>query len=84
MTSQIRSKKSIGVIAGGLLFVSGQIALDPRTGDLVEGDIAVQTDRVLRNVLAILKEVAAWREREAQLRRANRLAEREQILRERD
>ena len=47
---------SQGVIAGGLLFVSGQIPLDPRTGELVDGDIAVQTEQVLKNIVAILRE----------------------------
>jgi 2-iminobutanoate/2-iminopropanoate deaminase len=47
---------SQGVIAGGFLFVSGQIALDPGTGRLVEGDIAAQTEQVMRNLMAVLKE----------------------------
>jgi 2-iminobutanoate/2-iminopropanoate deaminase len=47
---------SQGVISGGFLFASGQIALDPETGNLVEGDVAVQTERVLNNLLAVLKE----------------------------
>jgi 2-iminobutanoate/2-iminopropanoate deaminase len=47
---------SQGVISGGFLFVSGQIALDPETGELVQGDIAAQTERVLLNVLAVLRE----------------------------
>ena len=47
---------SQGVIAGGLLFVSGQIPIDPATDQLVEGDIKVQTEQVLKNVLAVLKE----------------------------
>jgi 2-iminobutanoate/2-iminopropanoate deaminase len=47
---------SQGVISGGFLFVSGQIALDPETGTVIEGDVAAQTDRVLANLLAILKE----------------------------
>ena len=47
---------SQGVIAGGLLFVSGQIPLDPATDKMVEGDIKVQTEQVLKNLLAILKE----------------------------
>jgi 2-iminobutanoate/2-iminopropanoate deaminase len=47
---------SQGVIAGGLLFVSGQIAIDPATDKLVEGDITVQTEQVLKNILAVLKE----------------------------
>ena len=40
---------------GGLLFVSGQIPIDPATGKMVEGDVAVQTDRVLRNLSAVLE-----------------------------
>jgi 2-iminobutanoate/2-iminopropanoate deaminase len=47
---------SQGVIAGGLLFVSGQIPIDPSTNKLVEGGIEVQTEQVLKNLLAILKE----------------------------
>ncbi len=47
---------SQGVIAGGLLFCSGQIALDPETGKLVEGDVVAQTERVLQNLLAVLRE----------------------------
>lgn len=39
---------------GDLLFCAGQIPLDPATGNLVSGDIKVQTDRVLQNVKAIL------------------------------
>jgi 2-iminobutanoate/2-iminopropanoate deaminase len=46
---------SQGVVSGGLLFVSGQIALDPETGELVEGGIENQTDQVMRNLLAVLK-----------------------------
>jgi 2-iminobutanoate/2-iminopropanoate deaminase len=47
---------SQGVIAGGLLFVSGQIPLDPATDQFVPGDIEAQTEQVLKNILAILKE----------------------------
>jgi len=36
------------------LFCSGQIALHPQTGELVEGDVAVQTDRVLQNLIGVL------------------------------
>lgn len=46
---------SQGVIAGGLLFVSGQIPLDAASGALVEGSIEQQTEQVLKNILAILK-----------------------------
>ena len=41
--------------AGGLLFVSGQIPLDPATGQLVEGDIRTQTTRVLENLGELLR-----------------------------
>jgi len=47
---------SQGVISGGLLFVSGQIAIDPATGELIEGDVVAQTERVLKNLLAVIKE----------------------------
>ena len=47
---------SQGVISGGLLFASGQIALDPATGNLIDGDVAAQTERVMKNLLAVLKE----------------------------
>lgn len=47
---------SQGIAAGGLLFVSGQIPLDPETGRLVEGDIEAQTERVLKNLVAVLQE----------------------------
>ena len=46
---------SQGVIAGGLLFLSGQIPLDPQTNELVQGDIEVQTEQVLKNLIAVLK-----------------------------
>ena len=45
---------SQAVRVGSLLFVSGQIPLDPSTGDLVEGDIALQTHQVMKNLSAIL------------------------------
>lgn len=47
---------SQGVIAGGLLFLSGQIAIDPKTNELVAGDIEAQTEQVLKNLTAVLKE----------------------------
>lgn len=47
---------SQGVLAGGFMFVSGQIPLDPRTSELVEGGIEAQTEQVLKNLLAVLKE----------------------------
>src|SRR5438876_7727215 len=46
---------SQAIAAGDLIFCSGQIPLDPGTGQLVEGDIAVQTRRVLDNLAAVLE-----------------------------
>ena len=46
---------SQGVKAGGFVFVSGQVAIDPATNQLIEGDIRAQTERVLKNVAAILE-----------------------------
>ena len=45
---------SQGIRAGNLLFVSGQGHLDPATGALIEGDVAIQTRRVMENIGAIL------------------------------
>src|SRR5262247_2624180 len=42
------------VRVGDMLFCAGQIPIDPATGNLVDGDIKVQTERVLQNVKAIL------------------------------
>lgn len=47
---------SQGVKANGLLFTSGQTALDPATGELVEGDFEAQVHRVFKNLEAVLKE----------------------------
>jgi 2-iminobutanoate/2-iminopropanoate deaminase len=46
---------SQAIRANGFLFVSGQIALDPRTQELVPGDITQQTERVLENLKGILQ-----------------------------
>jgi 2-iminobutanoate/2-iminopropanoate deaminase len=46
---------SQAIRAGSLLFVSGQIPIDPATGALMDGDIAAQTRRVLDNLRAILE-----------------------------
>ena len=46
---------SQGVRAGTLLFTSGQIALDPKTQQVVDGGIAEQTERVFANLRAILE-----------------------------
>src|ERR1700760_4039424 len=62
MATPIATKDAPGAIgpysqavrAGGLLFVSGQIPLDPATGQIVPGDVSAQADRVLKNIGAIL------------------------------
>jgi len=45
---------SQGVIANGMLFTAGQIPLDPQTMQMVEGNVSVQTDRVMQNLLGVL------------------------------
>jgi len=45
---------SQAIHAGDLVFLSGQVPIDPKTGELVGGDIAVQTERVLDNLGAVL------------------------------
>lgn len=50
---------SQAITAGGLLFLSGQIPLDPATGQLVPGGIAEQTRQVFRNIAAILDAAGA-------------------------
>ena len=54
-----QAPKAIGpysqaVRAAGLVFTSGQVAIDPATQQVVAGDIAAQTDRVLKNLSAVL------------------------------
>ena len=50
---------SQAIRAGSLLFVSGQIPIDPATGDLVQGDISRQTHQVFANLKAILEAAGA-------------------------
>ncbi len=50
---------SQAIRAGSLLFLSGQIPLDPATGSMVDGDIAAQTHRVFANLRAILEAAGA-------------------------
>ena len=45
---------SQAVITGGLVYTSGQIAIDPATGNLVEGDVRAQTEQVMKNLGAVL------------------------------
>lgn len=46
---------SQGIESSGFVFVSGQIAIDPATNQLIEGGTAAQTDRALRNLEAVLR-----------------------------
>lgn len=46
---------SQAVIAGGMLYASGQIPLDPATGEVVSGDTAAQTKQVLENLKAVVE-----------------------------
>jgi 2-iminobutanoate/2-iminopropanoate deaminase len=50
---------SQAVAVDGWVFCSGQIPIDPATGDLIEGDIGVQTDLVLKNLTAVLEAAGA-------------------------
>jgi len=50
---------SQGIIANGLLFTAGQIAIDPATSQVVTGGIAAQTERVMANLHAVLESVGA-------------------------
>ena len=62
--STTRAPQAIGpysqaIRAGDLVFVSGQIPLDPATGAVVAGDIAAQTHRVMQNLQAVLEAAGA-------------------------
>lgn len=54
---------SQAVVAGGLIFCSGQIAMDPSTGTLIDGDVAQQTRQVLANLDAVLRAAGSSLER---------------------
>jgi 2-iminobutanoate/2-iminopropanoate deaminase len=54
---------SQGIVANGFLFTAGQIAIDPATGQIVSGDVAKQTERVMANLAAVLATVnATWKD----------------------
>jgi 2-iminobutanoate/2-iminopropanoate deaminase len=54
---------SQGVVANGLLFTAGQIAIDPASGQIVQGDVVAQTERVMLNLQAVLATVGAtWKD----------------------
>lgn len=46
---------SQGIKANGFVFTAGQVAIDPATGNVIEGDVRQQTERVMRNLSAILQ-----------------------------
>lgn len=46
---------SQAIVAGDLIFTAGQVALDPKTGELVSADIRIQTARVLDNLAGVLE-----------------------------
>ena len=50
---------SQGIVSGELVFCSGQLGLDPTTGDLVEGGVEAQAERALRNLEAVLDAAGA-------------------------
>ncbi|MEX1185720.1 MAG: RidA family protein [Gemmatimonadaceae bacterium] len=50
---------SQAVTAGGFLFTAGQIALDPKSGQVIDGGVEQQTERVMTNLSAVLKEAGA-------------------------
>ena len=47
--------QAVRVSGGEMIFCSGQIALDPESGNIIDGDIAAQTERVLENLAAVLR-----------------------------
>jgi 2-iminobutanoate/2-iminopropanoate deaminase len=54
---------SQGIVAKGFLFTAGQIAIDPSTGQVINGDIKAQTERVLTNLSEVLGAGgASWRD----------------------
>jgi 2-iminobutanoate/2-iminopropanoate deaminase len=59
-----RAPRAIGpysqaITVDGWVFCSGQIALDPATGEVVAGDVAIQTERVMKNLTAVLEAAGA-------------------------
>ena len=54
---------SQGIVANGFLFTAGQIALDPSSGEIVPGGVREQTERVMRNLSAVLaKAGVGWKD----------------------
>jgi len=50
---------SQAIVYGGLVYTAGQIPLDPASMQMVEGDVAAQTDRVMKNLSAVLEAAGA-------------------------
>jgi 2-iminobutanoate/2-iminopropanoate deaminase len=50
----VRTEDAQAVVANGMVYAAGQVALDPKTGQIVAGDIRVQTKRVMENLKAVL------------------------------
>ena len=64
LISTPHAPKAIGpysqaIRANGLVFVSGQVAIDPVTQQVISGDVAAQTERVIENLAAILEEAGS-------------------------
>jgi 2-iminobutanoate/2-iminopropanoate deaminase len=54
---------SQGIVANGFLYTAGQIPIDPATGQVVTGDVSVQTERVMSNLAAVIATVGAtWKD----------------------
>lgn len=54
---------SQGIVTGNLLFTAGQIAIDPANGQIVQGDVTAQTERVIQNLTAVLESAGtSWSE----------------------
>jgi 2-iminobutanoate/2-iminopropanoate deaminase len=54
---------SQAIVAGGFVFASGQIPLDPQTGEFVAGGVAEQTEQVMRNLRAVMEAAGTSLER---------------------
>ncbi len=50
---------SQAIVANGFVYTAGQVPFDPATMELVEGDVAAETEQVMRNLAAILREAGA-------------------------
>ncbi len=64
IVSTDKAPKAIGpysqaVISGGFAFLSGQIPLDPMTGQIIQGDVAAQTEQVMENLKSVLEACGA-------------------------